>query len=330
MLTAPSGEVFAAGLFSTPTLGELRTKGRALLCRPGETTVTLTHVTTEDVLGKHSQAQPGSVFLAASGLNCLEFPGLGCSPTLGVTCYEHDFTQGPACALACAAGTIVRNYFSENSPNHQIDCLATLADAIGGGYAAHTPWIVQAGYVQGCKKDGPAAKAALDEANTNFLKGPSRSALRALVRVGVQADTGITFTSRWKRIERRGLEAPRVTQVYVAALSLGGYKTPRDVPNESWTPLATLVLEAAYEATLWTAVIAAARASVKRATVYFCGLGLGVFGNERSWVAHAIGRAVAILRKEGAELDVVFLHFREINAALRREIDDAIAAVHEA
>ncbi len=330
VLTTPSsGENFAAGLFSTPTLGELRVKGRALLSsRPGTTTVTFTHATTNDVLEMHSQAQPGSIFLAASGLNCLEFPGRGGSPTMGVTCYAHDWTQGPACALACAAGTVVRNYFGENSPTHQIDCLATLADAIGGGYAARTPWIVSAGYVKGCNPDGPASKAALDEANSaNFLTGSSRcSALRDLVRVGIQADTGIIFTSRWTRAECCGLDAPRVTQVYAAALSLGGYKTPRDVPDESWAPLATLVLEAAYEATLWAAVASSSARGLRRTTVYLCGLGLGVFGNERSWVANAIGRAVAILRKEGAELDVVFLHFREINADLRREIDDAIAA----
>ncbi len=43
--------------------------------------------------------------------NCLEFPSPDSTPEHGVTAYMHDHTQGPACALACAAGTVVRNYF---------------------------------------------------------------------------------------------------------------------------------------------------------------------------------------------------------------------------
>lgn len=321
ILTAPSGD-FHAGRFSTPTLGDVRAAGRALLVAGAPPTLTLSHGITNDVLNAHARAPPGSVFLAASGLNCLEFPGHGGSPMMGVTCYEDDRTQGPACALACAAGTVVRNYFSDNTPDAQLDCLSSLADAVGDS-AACTPWVVRAGYILGSSRDGAAAAAALDVANARvFARGSaSRAALRALVRVGVQEDTGVTFASRWARADA----ALRVTQVYAAALSLGGYKTPRDVPDEAWAPLATLVLEAAYEATLWAGVAAAARAGVPRGSVYLCGLGLGVFGNEPEWVATAIGRAVATLRAEGAALDVHFLHFREIHAGLRGSIDAAAA-----
>lgn len=304
----------------------MRAAGRALLQSGagGEPTLNLSHKTTEDVLIEHASAPAGSVFLAASGLNCLEFPGHGGSPTMGVTCYEGDRTQGPACALACAGGTVVRNYFSDNTPDTQIDCLATLADAIGG---ARAPWIVHAGYIRGSSEDGAAATAALNDANANFFArgSASRAALRALVRVGVHADTGVNFASRWRRTDAD----IHVTQVYAAALSLGGYKTPRAVPDDSWEPLATLVLEAAYEATLWAGVAAAARAGVPRGNVYLCGLGLGVFGNEPAWVANAIGRAVATLRAEGAALDVQFLHFREVSAALKMDIDTAAMRTYE-
>lgn len=33
-------------------------------------------------------------------------------PERGVTGYANDGTQGPACALACAPGTVYRNYFA--------------------------------------------------------------------------------------------------------------------------------------------------------------------------------------------------------------------------
>jgi hypothetical protein len=88
--------------------------------------------------------------------------------------------------------------------------------------------------------------------------------------------------------------------------------------------LATLVLEAAYEATLWAGVLAAGRAGVKRGNVYLCGLGLGVFENQRQWVTSAIVRAIKTLSAEGAELDVHFLHFREIKKELQKEIDEAL------
>ena len=45
----------------------------------------------------------------------LEFANPRAVPELGIEAYESDYTQGPACALACAAGTLYRNYFAEVS-----------------------------------------------------------------------------------------------------------------------------------------------------------------------------------------------------------------------
>jgi len=86
------------------------------------------------------------------------------------------------------------------------------------------------------------------------------------------------------------------------------------------------VLEAAYEATLWAAVAAAARARAPRATAVLCGLGLGVFGNRREWVVAAAARAVAALHAEGARIDVRWLHFRAVDEGLAACIDAAVAA----
>jgi hypothetical protein len=44
-------------------------------------------------------------------MNALEFPNWTVTPEHGITKYVTDKTQGPACALACAAGTLYRNYF---------------------------------------------------------------------------------------------------------------------------------------------------------------------------------------------------------------------------
>jgi len=71
----------------------------------------------------------GAFFQAASQFNLLEMVGPEVTPERGVAIYENDFTQGPACAIACGAGTIYRNYFAEvngeigQTKNNQIDCL---------------------------------------------------------------------------------------------------------------------------------------------------------------------------------------------------------------
>jgi hypothetical protein len=65
----------------------------------------------------------GATFLAASNFNCLEFAGPGQTAAQGVTCYIHDWTQGPFCALATGAAVVYRNYFIEhgNGAVGQID-----------------------------------------------------------------------------------------------------------------------------------------------------------------------------------------------------------------
>jgi hypothetical protein len=52
-----------------------------------------------------------ATFQAASQFNCLEFTGPSLTPEAGVSIYEFDRTQGPACAIACGPATVYRNYF---------------------------------------------------------------------------------------------------------------------------------------------------------------------------------------------------------------------------
>lgn len=52
----------------------------------------------------------GATYLAASNFNCLEFTGPTQNPSMGVTRYYSDHTQGPYCALATGAATVLRNY----------------------------------------------------------------------------------------------------------------------------------------------------------------------------------------------------------------------------
>ena len=61
------------------------------------------------------------------------------TPEHGVSDYEYDRTQGPACARAAGAATIYRNYFAPvgdhigQTREHQIDTLTDLRSALPGG-----------------------------------------------------------------------------------------------------------------------------------------------------------------------------------------------------
>ena len=76
------------------------------------------------------------------------------TPEHGVTRYQHDHTQGPACAIAAGAATIYRNYFAPvggghgQTKNRQFDGLADLGNALSSalGQPVQALWKMQNGY----------------------------------------------------------------------------------------------------------------------------------------------------------------------------------------
>jgi hypothetical protein len=296
-----NGRTFAAGRFSTPSVASLREAANGLL--PGKLSVT--HEAIGDVLELHGKPEnAGAMFQAASQLNCLEFAGPEEVPEDGITQYATDPTQGPACALAAAAGTVVRNYFvevggvrgqtRERQLNNLDEVQARLGAAgqlvrISNGYAFSEPAKL---------RDLGAALAKSD-----------RDALIGAVKIGVHADVGVTF---WSRFVEPPVP-PRVSQAYCSAISCG-YASGT---LAEWAPLATLVLDAAYEATLLAAVIEAARGRGS-GKVWLTFLGGGAFGNDRRWIAAAIARGLE--RVADRALDVRIAHYRRIDDRIREEI----------
>jgi hypothetical protein len=119
-----------------------------------------------------------------------------------------------------------------------------------------------------------------------------------------------------------GPDAPtRVTQAFCSAISCG-YTT---IALEHWEPLATLVLDAAYEATLRAAVLDTA-AGHGSGRVWLTFLGGGAFGNRKEWIGRAIGRALA--RLEGVQLDVHIGHYRTLDEPMIRMVDESRARHH--
>ena len=114
-----------------------------------------------------------------------------------------------------------------------------------------------------------------------------------------------------------------MTQVYAAAPSCAysGVKT------RHWETICLLVLEAEYEATVWSAVLNRARGGAR--DVFLTFLGGGVFGNDMRWIARAIGRACAKAKKANADLNVVVTHYRTINKDVEAMVNAAMAEAEE-
>jgi len=74
-----------------------------------------------------------------------------------------------------------------------------------------------------------------------------------------------------------------------------------------WQPFATLILEAAYEATMWAAVLNAQRGASRR--VLLTRLGGGAFGNRDEWIDAALRRSLAMM--QNTDLDVRMVSYGE-------------------
>lgn len=280
---------------------------------------TVRHIAVADVLDLHAQ-QPNAVFQAASQFNALEFIYAGAKPEDGITGYVHDHTQGPACALACPAGTVLRNYFGfDGQPQtryRQLNGLADLEQSISN--QSSRCFEVYNGYTFATRQSLRSFKSHLD----TFYPNSQRDNLSDQIKIGIQSDVGVQFTSRFVPVPAES--DIRVTQCYTSAVSC--YATngiPRsEFPESSdWQPFAQLALNAAYEGTLWASVLNAHKTGNK--TVFLTLVGGGAFRNQLEWIAEAIARAVKLTSRYG--LDVVVCHFKDVNETFAEHLEALLA-----
>ena len=105
--------------------------------------------------------------------------------------------------------------------------------------------------------------------------------LRGKLRIGIHRDVEVT--------EAVGPDRPRVSQAFCSALPVAYSQVTAD----HWKPFASLVLEAAYEATMWATVLNAQRGASN--VVFLTLLGGGAFGNHSGWIHAAIRRALELM-----------------------------------
>jgi hypothetical protein len=305
LVNEKDGSSYAVGALEMPSLAELRGQSSATPL-PGRLSL---GVIEGDVRALHAEPEnERATFQVASQFNLLEMVGPDVSPEDGVTRYAYDRTQGPACAIAAGAGTIWRNYLAPvgdrtgQTADRQLDGLADLEAELARqlGVTGRL-WEMRNGYALPDRD-----RLAEIEAHIAALDEEGRDALRALLRVGLHGDVGVT--------EPGAAPDARVTQVYASALPVAYSR----IPARAWSELGSLVLEAAYEATLHAAVLNAARSGSRRALL--TRLGGGAFGNDERWISGALLRALTLFRDQGLEVLMVSYgapsrEIREVEAA---------------
>ena len=262
---------FRFGRLDIPTLEELRKRNTEKNSTNGNLILS---ETVGDVLLLHLEPEnKHALFQAASQFNLLEMVGPHITPEQGIDIYEQDFTQGPACAIACGAATIYRNYFVPiqgklgQDRDRQIDCLELLGREL---WKEGLPlWEMRNGYALPDKRN-------LQIINNKLLRMTEREReyLKGKLRIGLQWDTEVTLEDT----------VQIVSQAYCSALPVA-YS---GIDANLWEPFARLILEASYEATLHAASINLRKSNI----VYLTLVGGGAFGNDLQWIMESMVHAL--------------------------------------
>ena len=234
----------------------------------------------------------GGLFQVASQFNLLEMASQHVTPERGVSCYESDRTQGPACAMAAGAATIYRNYLVPigdargQTAHRQLNALADLGAALADSLSVspQSLWTMSNGYAL-CSQDGlRPIHDHLAQASESV-----RDQLRSRLRIGLHWDVEVTDV-----VPPPG---PLVSQALCSALPVGYSQHPA---HPGWEPFARLILEAAYEATLLAGVLNARRGASN--VVLLTRLGGGVFKNDDRWIEAGIRRGLELVRDAGLDV----------------------------
>ncbi len=278
LVSEGNGRRFHIGTLTTPSLAELRVATASL---PPRGPCTRREVVADARALHQAPEAANAVFQVASQFNLLEMVSPDVEPERGITGYVNDRTQGPACAMAAAPGTLYRCHWVPvggqlgQTRARQLDMLTDIASLLGNG----PMWQMKNGYVL-------ASAATLRSIGGRVAQIGAETVEDAL-RIGVQEDTEVLGSTQ------------RVTQVYGSALPVA-YNA---APEADWEPLARAVLTASYDATLHVARLRAAQTGCH--TVFLTLLGGGAFGNPTAWILDAMNKATARHAQSGLDIAVV-------------------------
>lgn len=291
---------FIFGKLETPSLEELRSQSNII--EKYRSQIKVSEVVGNIQTFHKDVSNNNSVIQVASQFNLLEMVSPNRTPEDGVGIYEYDATQGPACAIACGAGTIYRNYFANvngqigQTSTKQIDCLNEIGLELENDKYNH--WEMKNGYAlasrEGLKNINKQIRT-ISENNYEYLKGK--------LRIGVQWDSEVTIS------RNRNL----ISQIYCSALPVA-YS---HIEKELWSDFAKVVLEATYEATLYVALRNYER--TKNNKVFLTLIGGGAFGNEKEWIFNAIEKSIN--KFSNTPLDIKIVSYGVSNHDIRQFIN---------
>ena len=232
-----------------------------------------------------------AVFQVASQFNCLEMINENITPERGVTRYAYDLTQGPICSIAAGAATIFRNYYVDTNgqegqtESNQLNTLKNITKFLESVTMRASKNIIEV-------KNGYAfiTEDKLELIN-EYLLNNEKENIKELLEIGVHSGIEVTQNIQTDKM--------LVTQAFCSALPVSYNLNIND--KELWKPFASLILEAAYEATLLTAV------NNKNYTnkVFLTLLGGGAFGNNESWIINAIKSSLKNTENYGLDIKIV-------------------------
>ncbi|MGI9526108.1 MAG: hypothetical protein ACR2MS_03240 [Weeksellaceae bacterium] len=290
-----NNERFSFGELEVSTLAELKNKSPKLNNYTGKIKV---KEIVADVGELHCNPEnSNALFQAASQFNLLEMISPSITPEQGIDKYESDYTQGPVCAINCGAGTIYRNYFVNmgnllgQTAENQIDCLDLMGLALENEEL--NLWEMKNGYAL-------ISQEGLLTINKKLAKlnHAERESLKDKLKVGIQWNTEVTkSTTRHK-----------VSQIYCSALPVAYCQTE----SSYWESFARVILEATYEATLYTALINLEKH--KSNLVYLTLVGGGAFGNEENWILESMQQAIR--KFKSTPLDIKIVSYGRSNSKL--------------
>jgi hypothetical protein len=295
-----NGQKFAFGQLQIATLKELTAEIHGVNY---DSNIQISEIVA-DVRTLHQDIDnSNSLFQAASQFNLLEMIGPHIMPENGITRYEEDYTQGPACAIACGAGTIFRNYFVKidnqigQNRYKQIDCLDLIAEILNNEQESF--WKMQNGYAM-FDQEGILALnkklASLDQKELDELKQN--------LKIGIQWNTEVT-KSNTKHL---------VSQIYCSALPVSYCR----LETFYFEKFARIILEATYEATLAAALINYKKNGSKK--VFLTLVGGSAFGNDEYWILESMAKSIN--KFKDAPLDVKVVSFRKSNLNLIKMINE--------
>ena len=244
-----------------------------------------------------------ALFQVASQFNLLEMIGPQITPEQGIDRYERDYTQGPACAIACGAGTIYRNYFVKvgsqigQSSKNQINCLDLIGEELNNEEL--NLWKMENGYAL-------VNKEGLLTINKKIarLTDEEREILKGKLKVGIQWNTEVTLAP----------DKQKVSQIYCSALPVAYSQ----IESFYWEGFARIILEATYEATLFTALINMDKNGSNK--VFLTLVGGGAFGNEEYWILESLQKAIR--KFKNTPLDIQIVSYGSSSSNLKESINE--------